>query len=75
MRTVIAEDIDAGMTRWNDVIADPEGRVYAGTIGKNDQIGGLFRIDHDGRVTSIVRETGCGNGMGFSVDLTTFYWT
>jgi sugar lactone lactonase YvrE len=74
-RRVLAEGIDSGMTRWNEVIADPEGRVFAGTIGKNDEIGGLFRVDHDGSVTSIVRGTGCGNGMGFSADLTTFYWT
>lgn len=74
-RRVLAEQIDSGMTRFNDVIADPEGRVFAGTIGKTDESGGLFRVDLDGSVESIWRGTGCANGMGFSPDLRQFYWT
>lgn len=35
---------DAGLVRFNDVIADPEGRVFAGTIGTTDQSGGLYRV-------------------------------
>ncbi|HEY0465649.1 MAG TPA: SMP-30/gluconolactonase/LRE family protein [Polyangiaceae bacterium] len=72
---LIAEQIDGDMVRFNDVIADPEGRVFAGTIGKTDQCGGLFRIDLDGSVESIWRGTGCANGMAFSPDLQQFYWT
>jgi len=74
-RRVIAEQIDSGMVRFNDVIADPEGRVFAGTIGKTDQSGGLFRVDLDGSVEPLWRGTGCANGMGFSPDLRSFYWT
>ena len=74
-RRVIAEQIDSEMVRFNDVIADPEGRVFAGTIGKTDQSGGLFRIDLDGSVETVWRGTGCANGMGFSPDLRQFYWT
>lgn len=66
---------DEGSTRFNDVIADPEGRVFAGTIGKSDTSGGLFRIDRDGTLTLLFRGTGVSNGMGFSADLSTFYWT
>ncbi len=66
---------DAGLVRFNDVIADPEGRVFAGTIGTTDQSGGLYRIDPDGTITALWRGTGCSNGMGFSPDLKTFYWT
>ena len=72
---VVAAGIDAGMTRFNDVIADPEGRVFAGTIGKTDTSGGLFRIDLDGSIEPIWRGTGCANGMAFSPDLRLFYWT
>jgi len=74
-RRVLAEQIDRGMVRFNDVIADPEGRVFAGTIGKTDESGGLFRINLDGTVETMWRGTGCANGMGFSPDLRRFYWT
>jgi D-xylono/L-arabinono-1,4-lactonase len=66
---------DDGVERFNDVIADPEGRVFAGTIGTTSTSGGLYRVDHDGSITLLFRGTGCSNGMGFSPDLKTFYWT
>jgi D-xylonolactonase len=66
---------DEGMARFNDVIADPEGRVFAGTIGKTKESGGLYRVDLDGSITKLFSGTGCSNGMGFSPDLKTFYWT
>jgi D-xylonolactonase len=66
---------DQGAERFNDVIADPEGRVFAGTIGRTETGGGLYRVDHDGTTTLLFRGTGCSNGMGFSPDLKTFYWT
>ncbi|UCD30633.1 MAG: SMP-30/gluconolactonase/LRE family protein [Planctomycetota bacterium] len=71
---VLADNIDPEMTRFNDVIADPEGRVFAGTIGKNNK-GGLYRIDTNGDITNLFKGTGCSNGMGFSPDLHHFYWT
>lgn len=74
-RRVLREGIDAGMARFNDVIADPEGRVYAGTIGRTDQSGGVYRVERDGSVECLWRGTGCANGMGFSADLRRFYWT
>lgn len=66
---------DTGTERFNDVIADPEGRVFAGTIGATPASGGLLRVDPDGTITRLFRGTGCSNGMGFSPDLATFYWT
>lgn len=64
-----------GADRFNDVIADPEGRVFAGRLAKEESNGGLYRIDTDGSVHQVF--TGCAmpNGMGFSPDLTTFYFT
>ncbi len=72
---VVAEGIDDDMTRFNDVIADPAGRVYAGTMGRTTQSGGLYRVDTDGRVTCLFKGTGVSNGMGFSPDRRKFYWT
>ncbi|HEV8246615.1 MAG TPA: SMP-30/gluconolactonase/LRE family protein [Polyangiaceae bacterium] len=74
-RRVLAQDIDPDMARFNDVIADPEGRVYAGTIGRNKESGGLYRVDLDGRVSCLFKGSGCANGMAFTPDLTKFYWT
>jgi sugar lactone lactonase YvrE len=74
-RRVVAAGIDSDMARFNDVIADPEGRVFAGTIGKTEHSGGLYRVDVDGRVSLLWKGTGCANGMGFSPDLQRFYWT
>jgi sugar lactone lactonase YvrE len=66
---------DGGTQRFNDVMADPAGRVYAGTIGRDAHSGGLFRFDPDGSVHPLFRGTGCSNGMGLSPDGKTFYWT
>jgi sugar lactone lactonase YvrE len=65
--------------RFNDVIADPQGRVFAGTMGKQVThgvgTGGLFRIDPDRTITRLWLGTTCSNGMAFSPDGQTFYWT
>lgn len=74
-RVVLSEGIDSDMQRFNDVIADPEGRVFAGTIGRTRQNGGLYRIDLDGSIRLLWKGTGCANGMGFTTDLRHFYWT
>lgn len=66
---------DVGMERFNDVTADVRGRVFAGTIGRDDHSGGVFRFDPDGTSRLLFRGTGCSNGMGFSPDGKTFYWT
>lgn len=74
-RRVLVEGIDAAMSRFNDVLADPEGRVYAGTIGTTDENGGLFCVETDGSVRLLWRGTGCANGMGFTPDGRRLYWT
>lgn len=72
---VVREFDDDGAARFNDVIADPEGRIFAGTIGRDETNGGLYRVDLDGAISLLFRGTGVSNGMGFSPDLRTFYWT
>lgn len=58
--------------RFNDVIADPEGRVYAGAMGGN---GRLIRFDPNGRVTELFDGLGIPNGMGFTPDFQSMYFT
>src|SRR5690606_16247137 len=45
---VLTRDVPAETGRFNDVLADPEGRVFAGTMGQGgDLSGGVFRVDLD----------------------------
>lgn len=64
-----------GSDRFNDVIADPEGRVFAGRLAQSNDNGGLYRIDTDGSVHRLFSGCACPNGMGFSPDLAAFYFT
>jgi len=65
----------AGETRFNDVIADPEGRVFAGTMPTGDRLGALYRLDPDGTIERVVEDIDISNGMGFAPGLETFYYT
>jgi D-xylono/L-arabinono-1,4-lactonase len=73
--TVLAEIPDERESRFNDVIADPEGRVFCGTMPTNDRPGRLYRLDTDGSIHRILEGIGCSNGMGFTPDLTGMYYT
>jgi D-xylonolactonase len=74
--TTITTVADAAHTRFNDVIADPEGRVFAGTMPTDDRLGRLYRVDTDGSVERVC-DYGYDipNGLGFSPDLETLYVT
>ncbi|MFB6308680.1 MAG: SMP-30/gluconolactonase/LRE family protein [Haloarculaceae archaeon] len=77
VETVVAPDPDEFDERFNDVIADPEGRVYCGVMPDpdNDVPGALYRLDHDGTFECIEPEVGLPNGMDFTEDLSTMYFT
>jgi D-xylono/L-arabinono-1,4-lactonase len=62
-------------TRFNDVIADPEGRVFCGTMPSKDALGNLYRLDPAGTSTVVLEDVDIANGMGFSNDQQTFYFT
>ncbi|MCU4975283.1 SMP-30/gluconolactonase/LRE family protein [Halobacteria archaeon AArc-m2/3/4] len=70
----LVTQVDAA-TRFNDVIADPEGRVFAGTMPGEDELGDLYRFDTDGTAELVVEDVDIANGMGFTDDLETFYFT
>ena len=55
-------------SRFNDVIADPEGRVFCGTMPGPDGGGRLYRLDRDGTLTELLDGVGLPNGMDFSPD-------
>ena len=72
--TVIAEIPELIPTRFNDVVADPEGRVYCGSISTDNISGRLYRLDRDGSIHVLLTDQGTPNGMGFSPDLKTMYY-
>jgi D-xylonolactonase len=74
---VLTRDIPAEVGRFNDVIADAEGRVYAGTGGDASctMCCGVLRVDFNGSVTPLFEGTTCSNGMGFTPDGKQMYWT
>lgn len=68
--TLVAEIPEDADSRFNDVIAGPEGRVYCGTMGGN-----LYCLDTDGRLRTLVEGMATPNGMGFTPDNEHLYVT
>jgi D-xylonolactonase len=62
-------------SRFNDVIADPEGRVFCGTMPTKSQLGRLYRLDTDGTLTQVLDGIGVSNGLGFTLDRKQMYYT
>jgi D-xylonolactonase len=75
LETVIDEIPDERDSRFNDVIADPEGRVFCGTMSTPDRLGRLYRLDTDGSLTLVLEGVGTSNGMGFTPDRKQMYYT
>ena len=74
--TIVEEIPEQCDRRFNDVIADPAGRVFCGVLGDHrvhDDV--LYRMDHDGSLQVVEEGVGTSNGMGFSPDRKTFYFT
>ncbi|WP_089870779.1 SMP-30/gluconolactonase/LRE family protein [Halogranum rubrum] len=62
-------------SRFNDVIAAPDGSVFCGTMPSEDRLGSLYRLGTDGSIQTVVDDVDIANGMGFSPDERTFYFT
>jgi D-xylonolactonase len=75
MRTLLDDIPEERETRFNDVGADPAGRVFCGTMSTDDRPGRLFRLDPNGTLTTILTEVGCSNGIGYTPDRTRMYYT
>lgn len=76
---LLTSEADGEECRLNDCLADPEGRVYSGSYHLNEDGTSspsfLFRIDTDGSA-HIVDEGICfSNGLAFSPDCSTLYFT
>jgi len=73
--TVVEKVPELKGTRFNDVIADPAGRVFCGTMPDKRGEAYLYRLDIDGRLTLILNKVGLSNGMGFTPDKKQMYFT
>ena len=72
-------DPEAGIpgNRFNDGKPDPRGRLFAGTIAYDgsDKKAALWRVEPDLTFTKLIDQVGNSNGLGWSPDQKTFYWT
>jgi D-xylonolactonase len=75
LTTVIEGIPDERESRFNDVIADPAGRVFCGTMPVGDRPGRLYRLDLDGALSLVLEDAGVSNGMGFTPDRRQFFHT
>jgi sugar lactone lactonase YvrE len=81
LTTLIDEIPQVQTTRFNDVIADPRGRVLCGTMsptfeGEPDRREGhLFRLETDLTYSVLLDGIGISNGMGFTQDERRLYYT
>ncbi len=75
LSTVVNEIPDERASRFNDVIADPAGRVFCGTMPTADRLGRLYRLDPDGTLTKLLDGVDTSNGMGFTPDRRRMYYT
>lgn len=72
-------EIDKPSMRFNDGAVDSGGRFWAGTMnvneGPSNMNGTLYRLDPDGSLHTIETGLGVPNGIGWSPDDTTMYFT
>jgi sugar lactone lactonase YvrE len=63
--------------RFNDVIADPLGRVFCGIVALKVGTlpGRLYRLDTDGSLHQVLEDVMVSNGMGFTLDRRNMYYT
>lgn len=82
LSTIVDEIHGEHENRFNDVIADPEGRVFCGTMPMDEKhalsgerLGCLYRLDPDGSIRSVVESVTISNGLGFTPDRSGMYFT
>lgn len=67
--------------RMNDGRPDPAGRMWIGSMDERTEsasgfpAGHLFRVDNDGTPTAVIDGVATSNGLAFSPDARTLYWT
>ena len=74
--TTVLEGIDGEEhSRFNDVIATPDGSVFCGTMPSANKPGSLYKLDRDRKISLMIEDAGISNGLGFSDNLKYVYHT
>ncbi|MCK5126827.1 MAG: SMP-30/gluconolactonase/LRE family protein [candidate division Zixibacteria bacterium] len=60
---------------FNDIIVDPMGRIFAGTVSHEGGSDTLFRFEKGKTPKIVVENLHCSNGMAFSMDQKSFFHT
>lgn len=76
LEMIAAVEADRPDMRMNDGYCDARGRFWAGTmsLGRRGPFGGLYRLDADRRVTTVLTGVGTSNGIDWSPDGRTLYY-
>ncbi|MDY6872383.1 MAG: SMP-30/gluconolactonase/LRE family protein [Chloroflexota bacterium] len=61
--------------RMNDGKVGPGGRFWAGSMDSADHEAAFYRLDPDGKRHTLLQHIGISNGLGWSPDRRTFYYT
>jgi sugar lactone lactonase YvrE len=69
------EPVTSKEWRMNDAVADPAGRLWAGSMAcdQSPRHGALYRLDPDGRVHTVLRDLTIANGPAFTADGRTMF--
>lgn len=73
LSTIIEEVPRLKGSRFNDVVADPAGRVFCGTMPDEDGQAYLYRLELDGTIELVLEGIGLSNGMAFTPDRKQIY--
>lgn len=76
---LIADEVQGSKCQMNDCVADPLGRLISGSNfydpHESYEPGKLIRVDNDGTVAILDEGFDLSNGLGFSPDCQTLYFT
>ena len=73
---IIDPEQDLPNNRFNDGKVDPEGRLWAGTMGMNEapNVGSLYRLNRNLSADKLFDQVSISNGMAWTSDHKTFYY-
>jgi len=73
---IIDPEQDLPNNRFNDGKVDPEGRLWAGTMGLDEapNVGSLYRLNRNLSTDKLFDQVSISNGMAWTSDQKTFYY-
>ena len=76
MSPIIDPEQDLPNNRFNDGKVDPEGRLWAGTMGMDEapNVGSLYRLNRNLSTDKLFDQVSISNGMAWTSDQKTYYY-